>query len=144
MGDVLKLGPHDSLEVVSSGPAALEVEATYRPLGSPPPAHLHPGQDERFEVLEGTMRVRVDGEERELPTGAELDVARGQVHQMWNPGETPARVRWVTTPALRTEEWFRNLDSLFAEDGAITRGREVDFGALLEEYADVFRLATED
>ena len=52
-------------------------------------------------------------------------------------------MRWVTTPALRTEEWFRTLDSLFAEDGAIARGGEVDFGALLEEYADVFRLDTE-
>lgn len=143
MGDLLKLGPHDSLEIRAASVEALEVEAAYRPLGSPPPAHFHPSQDEHFEVLEGTMRARVEGEERELPAGAVLDVARGQVHQMWNPGEAPARVRWVTTPALRTEEWFRTLDSLFAEGGAIPQGREVDFGALLEEYADVFRLATE-
>ena len=69
MSETLKLGPHDSLEIVSSTPEALEVEASYRPGGSPPPAHFHPAQDERFEVLDGAMRARVDGEERELADG---------------------------------------------------------------------------
>jgi mannose-6-phosphate isomerase-like protein (cupin superfamily) len=144
MGDVLKLGPHDSLEIVSSSEEALEVEASYRPGGSPPPAHFHPSQDEHFEVLEGAMTTWVDGEERELPAGAEIDIGRGQVHQMWNPGEAPARVRWVTTPAGRTEEWFRVLDGVFREDGEIAAGREVDFAGLLEEYSDVFRLGPTD
>jgi len=140
MSEKLSLGPHDSLEIRSSAPEALEVEASYRPGGSPPPAHFHSAQDERFEILVGAMRVRVDGEEREIAAGAEIEIGRGQVHQMWNPGEVPARVRWVTTPAGRTEEWFRVLDGLFREGGEIAEGREVDFGALLEEYADVFRL----
>jgi mannose-6-phosphate isomerase-like protein (cupin superfamily) len=143
MGDVLRLGPHDTLEIVSSSPEAFEVEASYRPLGSPPPAHLHPSQEESFAVLEGEMRALVNGEEVELATGAELEIAAGQAHQMWNPAERPARVRWVTRPALRTEEWFRTLDSLFAEDGPIATGRGVDFGSLLAEYEDVFRLVTE-
>ena len=140
MPEKLSLGPHDQLEIRSSTPEALEVEATYRPGGSPPPAHFHPAQDEHFEVLEGAMQVKVDGEERELAAGSEIEIARGQVHQMWNPGSEQARVRWVTTPAGRTEQWFRTLDGLFGEDGAIAEGREVDFGALLDEYSDVFRL----
>lgn len=140
MPEKLSLGPHDSLEIRSSTPEALEVEASYRPGGSPPPAHFHPAQDESFEVLAGAMRVRVDGEESELAAGAEVAIGRGQVHQMWNPGTEPARVRWVTTPAGRTEEWFRVLDGLFREGGEIAAGREVDFAALLEEYSDVFRL----
>jgi hypothetical protein len=49
-------------------------------------------------------------------------------------------VRWVTVPGGRTEQWFRTLDGLFREGGDIAEGREVDFAALLEEYADVFRL----
>jgi mannose-6-phosphate isomerase-like protein (cupin superfamily) len=141
MGDVLRLGPRDSLEIVGSGPAELLVIASYVPLGSPPPAHLHPAQDERFEVLEGRMRAKLDGEELEIAAGETLEVPAGSAHQMWNPAERPARVRWSTRPGLRTESWFRELDSIFAEDGAIAKGREIDFGALLEEYADVFRLA---
>src|SRR6476469_9125903 len=106
VGDVLRLGPHDSLEIRSSTPEELEVLASYRPLGSPPPAHLHPSQDESFEVLDGEMRALVDGEELRLAAGAEIYIRRGQGHQMWNPGEVEARVRWKTRPALRTEEWF--------------------------------------
>ena len=140
MSEKLSLGPHDSLEIRSSTPEALEVEASYRPGGSPPPAHFHPAQDEHFEVLEGTMRVRVGSEERELGAGAEIEIGRGQVHQMWNPGSEPARVRWVTTPAGRTEQWFRTLDRIFRKGGDVDAGREVDFGAMLEEYSDVFRL----
>jgi hypothetical protein len=83
------------------------------------------------------MRARVDGEEGVLPEGAELDISSGQVHQMWNPGQVEARVRWLTTPALRTEQWFRALDRLFGE---MAEGRQVDFGALLAEYDDVFQL----
>jgi hypothetical protein len=115
MRETLKLGPHDSLEIVSSTPEAFEVEASYRSGGSPLPAHLHPAQDERFDVLEGSVRVRVDGDERELREGDEIEIGRGRVHQMW-------------------------LDGLFREGGDIAEGREVDFAALLEEYADVFRL----
>jgi quercetin dioxygenase-like cupin family protein len=137
MPETLRLGQHDSLEILSSTPEAFEIEATYSPGGSPPPAHHHPSQDEHFEVLAGAMRARVDGEEIELPEGGELDISRGQVHQMWNPGGKPARVRWLTTPALRTEEWFRALDGLFGE---VAAGREVDLGTLLAEYADVFEL----
>jgi mannose-6-phosphate isomerase-like protein (cupin superfamily) len=140
MSEKLSLGPHDSLEIRSSTPEALEVEASYRPGGSPPPAHFHPAQDEHFEVLEGAMRVRVGSEERELEAGAEVEIGRGQVHQMWNPGSEPARVRWVTTPGGRTEQWFRTLDRIFRKGGDVDTGRAVDFGALLAEYGDVFRL----
>lgn len=140
MNETLKLGPHGSLEIVASTPEAFEAEASYRPGSSPAPAHFHPAQDERFEVLEGSITTRVDGEERELAAGERIEIGRGQVHQMWNPGAEPARVRWVTTPGGRTEQWFRTLDGLFREGGDLAEGRQVDFAALLEEYDDVFRL----
>jgi mannose-6-phosphate isomerase-like protein (cupin superfamily) len=140
MNETLKIGPHGSLEIVSSSEEAFEAEASYRPGGSPAPAHFHPGQDEHFEVLEGAVMTQVDGEQRELTAGEQIEIRRGQVHQMWNPGQVQARVRWVTAPAGRTEEWFRALDGLFREGGDIEAGREVDFAALLEEYSDTFRL----
>ncbi len=77
--------------------------------------HFHPAQDEHFEVLAGTMRVKVDGAERDLAAGEEIDIRRGQVHQMWNPGDVRARVAWRTSPGLRTEQWFRAIDALHRE-----------------------------
>jgi quercetin dioxygenase-like cupin family protein len=85
MPEVLTITPSESIEVRSSSPAALEVEVIYGASGSPPPKHFHPDQDEHFEVLAGRLRVRVDGDERELGLGEEIDIPRRRVHQMWNP-----------------------------------------------------------
>jgi hypothetical protein len=54
MPETLKLTPNASLEIRESSPELLEVEASYGPGGDPPPAHLHPEQDERFEVPAST------------------------------------------------------------------------------------------
>lgn len=145
-GDVLKLTATESLTVVSSSEEALEVEATYGPHGKPPPGHFHPSQDEHFEVLAGTMRVKLDGVERDLKVGEVIEIGRGQVHQMWNPGDEPARMRWRTSPALRTEQWFRSIDSLHREGKVSRKGMPspLAFGVMLEEYRDVFRLAGPD
>lgn len=142
----LKLTPTESIEVRSSTAEALEVEVTYGPTGSPPPKHLHPAQDEHFEVIAGTMEVRIDGEERTLSAGEQIDIGRGRVHQMWNAGSEPARVRWVTSPAGRTEQWFRAIDSLHREGRVGRNGMPgpLAFGVLLAEYRDVFHLAGPD
>lgn len=143
MPETLTLTPHESLVVRESAPGTLEVEARYLPGGSPPPKHFHPYQAERFEVLSGSLRARVGGEERVLEPGGVLEVPAGTPHTMWNPGAEPARVRWQTMPRGRTEEWFREIDALH-RSGRVGRGGmpgPLAFGVLLGEYADVFRLA---
>ncbi len=143
MADTLKLTPGESVTIRSSTPEALEVEALYSPHGSPPPKHYHPGQDEHFEVLEGSLRVRVDGEERGLDAGARIEIPRRAVHQMWNPHDEPAHVLWRTSPAGRTEQWFRALGALHAEGRVGRNGMPgpLAFAALLTEYDDVIRIA---
>jgi mannose-6-phosphate isomerase-like protein (cupin superfamily) len=141
-GDALKLTPSESVRVVRSGPEGLDVEATYGPGGEAPPKHMHPAQDERFGVLEGSLRVRVDGEERDLAPGETIEIPRGSVHQMWNPGEAPARVSWRTAPAGRTEQWFRAIDRLHRQGRVGRNGMPgpLAFAALLTEFDDTFRL----
>lgn len=131
--DVIHLGPHQDLRVVSSDPARLVLDARWRQ-GQPPPAHFHPTQDEHFEVFEGELTVIVGGEPpRLLRAGDTLAIPPGTVHQMWNalPGE--AHAAWEICPAQRTEEMFRAL--------AAGVGPQ-DAGRLLEEFSAEFRLAT--
>ncbi|HEU4392892.1 MAG TPA: cupin domain-containing protein [Solirubrobacterales bacterium] len=146
MADVLKITPTESVAIRSSGPEALEVEATYGAGAKRPPKHFHPAQDEHFEVLAGSLQVKVGGEERLLAAGEEIDVPRGAVHQMWNPGAEPARVIWRTSPGGRTEQWFRAIDRLHREGRVGGNGMPgpLAFGVLLSEYRDVFRLAGPD
>jgi quercetin dioxygenase-like cupin family protein len=117
-----------------SGGELHEMQATYAP-GSPfPPAHHHPAQDERFEVLEGTLTFVLDGEERQVVAGEVLEVPRGTVHQVRNAGEVPAMARWQTRPALRTGEFH---------DAIHTAAAAEDWDQLLEvlrSYQDVFVL----
>ena len=114
----------------------------YEPGGSPPPKHLHPRQDEHFEVLEGEMRARVEGQERTLRVGDTLDVPRGAVHQIWNPGDARTRATWVTSPALRTRQWFESIDALHREGRVGRNGMPgpLAFAVFLTEFDDVFRL----
>ncbi|HSJ17962.1 MAG TPA: cupin domain-containing protein [Solirubrobacterales bacterium] len=143
MARTLKLTQTEFVTVRESGPELLEVEATYGAAGKPPPKHLHPDQDEHFEVLAGKLRVRAGDEHRTLRTGDEIDIPRRTVHQMWNPGPEDARVLWQTRPAGRTEQWFEAIDRLHREGKVGRNGMPgpLAFAALLTEYSDVFRLA---
>ena len=97
------------LRLISITPELLDMEAIYGGTGQMPPLHFHPDQDERFEVLEGTVRTVIDGEERRFEAGESFEVPAGTVHQM--AADPPARLRWEVRPALRTAEFFETLYS---------------------------------
>lgn len=143
MSRILKITPTESIAIRRSTPDLLEVEATYGPASSPPPKHLHPSQDERFEVLAGVVRARVGDHDRTLHPGETIEIPRGAIHQMWNPGVQPARVLWQTRPGGRTEQWFTAIGTLHREGRVGRNGMPspLAFGVLLTEYRDVFRLA---
>lgn len=139
----LKLTPTESVSVRSSTTEVLEVEGEWGPGGSAPPKHFHPAHAETFEVLAGSLRFRVDGEQRDVSAGDTIEVPRDAVHQVWNPGTEPARALWRSRPAGRTEDWFRAVDRLHREGHVGAKGMPglLVFGVLLTEYRDVFRLA---
>jgi mannose-6-phosphate isomerase-like protein (cupin superfamily) len=64
MPETLKLTPHETVTIRSASPELLDVEGRWGPGGKPPPAHYHPEQDEHFEVLEGTLTAKLNGEEQ--------------------------------------------------------------------------------
>jgi mannose-6-phosphate isomerase-like protein (cupin superfamily) len=134
MSEQLALGPGTTLTVLSNDEQALVIEARYAGGSSPPPAHLHPGQDERFEVRTGAIRALVGSEQHTIAAGEALEIPRGTAHQMWNEGEEQAVVIWRTVPPKRTLDWFRELAAALRGEG-----RE-DPATLLDEYADVFVL----
>jgi mannose-6-phosphate isomerase-like protein (cupin superfamily) len=144
MPDTLKLTPHETVTIRSASPELLDVEGRWGPGGKPPPAHYHPEQDEHFEVLEGTLTAKLNGEERDLKPGETLEIPRRTPHQIWNRGEVEARASWQTRPALRTENWFRSIDRLFRQGRVGKNGMPgpLAFGVFLTEYRDVFRLAS--
>jgi quercetin dioxygenase-like cupin family protein len=71
------------------------------------PEHFHPTLEERWEVLEGTARVKVDGTWHELAAAdGPVLVARGVRHELRNTSSDQARLRTAVTPAGRLEEFL--------------------------------------
>ena len=121
-----------------SEPELLEVETEYAPQGIAPPKHFHPEQDERFEVLEGSLRVNVDGDERDLAAGETIEIPRKAVHQMWNPGDVPAKSALADrSPPDAPRQFFTSMDELNREQ------RLDEFPSLVEEFEDTFVLVWE-
>jgi quercetin dioxygenase-like cupin family protein len=120
------------LHLLQVDPELLEMEASYTGEAGMPPEHLHPSQAERFEILEGSMRAIVDGEERVYGAGESFEVPAGTPHQM--AAEEPTRMKWEVRPALRTAEFFERL---YGEGPGSARDLGEKF---FDEYTDEFRL----
>jgi mannose-6-phosphate isomerase-like protein (cupin superfamily) len=144
MAAALIITPSETVTVRQTTPELLEVEAVYTPDGAAPVRHLHPAQDESFEVLEGEVTVRTPSGTRTLSVGETVSIPRRTPHQMWNSGGVPARVRWETRPAGRTENWFRDIDAIHRSGRVGRNGMPglLAYGAILTRYRDVFRLAS--
>lgn len=139
--ELLHLSDRQLLRVVRETQDELELEATWDPGGPPPPPHLHPAQEEHFEVRSGQLAAVVDGVEHTLRAGDTLDIPRGAPHKMWNPSDERAVALWLTRPAGRTAEWFRTVDRLGA--GGTRPAPSDELVRALSEYADVFQLVTD-
>jgi mannose-6-phosphate isomerase-like protein (cupin superfamily) len=109
------------------------MRAWHPPHSRYPPPHFHPGQDEHFTVEEGVLEFRIDGRPRRVGAGQSIDIPRGAVHQVRNPGSAGAVVRWETRPALRTGEFFEAV-----ADAKVRGG--LGLLVVVHEYGDVYRL----
>ena len=78
--------------------------------------HIHPHQEERFEVVSGTMRFRVRRERIIAEPGDVVVVPAGVPHDFANAGDETALVRVEIRPALRMEQLFETAVAL-AEQG---------------------------
>lgn len=68
------------------------VHLTVSPGGAVVGEHVHPGIEERFRVMSGTLGVRLDGEELGLGAGEEAVAPAGVPHDWWNAGQGDAEV----------------------------------------------------
>ena len=71
------------------------------------PEHYHPSLEERWETLEGSARVKLDGTWRDLvPDDGPILVARAVRHELKNESGRLARLRTRVTPAGRLETFL--------------------------------------
>jgi mannose-6-phosphate isomerase-like protein (cupin superfamily) len=86
--------------------------------------HLHPLQEERFEVIRGRLRLRLGRLGRKhvvAGPGEVVVVPAGLAHDFANAGDVDALVRVEVRPALKMERLFETAVAL-AEEGRTTKG----------------------
>lgn len=125
-----------------TGGQLLEMETTYPARSHKPPPHYHPRQEEDFIILSGAMKVRMDGQVRELRQGDTLHIPKNKIHSMWNHTDEKAVVNWQVRPALDSEYFFETTTGL-ANDGKTSAGGRPNMlqtALLMTRFSDEFLL----
>ena len=119
----------------------VEVEAFYQPGSQVPPEHIHPQQEEYFEVLAGSIDTRINGQEKRYEPGESFRIPAGTAHQIWNGGSTEAHLLWQTRLALHTENFFEIMWGL-AQAGKTNKAglpNLLQLAVILRQYRHEFR-----
>jgi len=74
-----------------------------------PPLHVHRGEDELLQILEGTVRIVCGETDVTVGAGGFAYLPRGVPHTFWVQGEEPARMLAVFTPG--------GIEQLFVASG---------------------------
>jgi len=92
-----------------SAGALLRIEYEAGAVTPPADDHVHPDQEERIEVLAGTLHCRVSGEVRELHAGETLIIPPCTPHALWNESPSGSRSIGEYRPALETLRLFEAI-----------------------------------
>jgi quercetin dioxygenase-like cupin family protein/uncharacterized protein YndB with AHSA1/START domain len=142
-GDVLELEPLGlRIEFLrtagETGGDLVEAEVTGRPRGFLAQRHIHPDQTERLEVIEGQMKVTMNGREHVLSEGQSIEVPPGTPHTQEPFGAGEGRIRISARPAGRTEAFLERLSTLCREGQIMRSGfpRPVAGAELVLDHCD--------
>jgi mannose-6-phosphate isomerase-like protein (cupin superfamily) len=102
-----------------TGGELFRAEGMFPPGGFAGVEHVHPFQDEHFDVIVGQAGFNVDRNRRVLGAGEAIDVPAGTRHTFWNAGEEEMRVIFEFHPALTSTERFYELYFGFAQEGRV-------------------------
>jgi quercetin dioxygenase-like cupin family protein len=110
------LGARFMVDRETSGGGFALVEHPIAPRSLAAPMHLHEREDEYSYVVEGEVGIQVGDQVTVGRPGDLVFKPRGIWHAFWNPGEAPARLLEIISPA-GFERYFEEVAPLLAGDG---------------------------
>jgi quercetin dioxygenase-like cupin family protein len=119
-----------------TGGKLLAFELVLDPDGHVPGGHVHPVQEERSEVVRGTVRFRKGLRSVMATAGDTVVVPPGTYHRFTNLGREPAVVRVQVSPALRMEQLFETSVELAREGRTLPTGapKPLDLALFMREF----------
>ncbi len=133
----------EAMRVLESTPGLFKVQYSLRPHGEIAGEHLHPGKEQRIQVLSGEMHLRINGVHRVVRAGESAIVPAGARHFQWNPCDSEVVAIEEIRPAGRLHEFFSVLFGLARDGKTDSQGRPHLFlaAALFSEFKDSIRQA---
>jgi mannose-6-phosphate isomerase-like protein (cupin superfamily) len=121
---------------------AVEIEVWVQPGGTVASAHVHPYQSERFDVVAGTLGVKLGRKKVEVAAGESVTVEPGTPHKFWNAGEEVVRFRCTIRPALQFEQLIETMFGLAADGKTNRKGMPnlLRLAVIAKQHFDTVRL----
>ena len=120
------------IEIRHQSAEMLEFDVVGRARGFLTQEHLHTRQSERLEVIDGMLRLVVDGEEHVLREGEAMEVPAGTPHRQLSAGEGDGRVRVQVRPAGTTLAFLERLATIRVNRWGYPR--PLDGAALIRDF----------
>lgn len=124
-----------------TGGELLAFEVAIAPDGHVPGTHVHPTQEERFEVVSGRVKFRKGGKTVVASAGDVVIVPPGTAHRFTNASDVEAVMRVEVTPALRMEELLETAVVLAQEGRTFRNGmpKPLDLALFMREFEQEVR-----
>jgi mannose-6-phosphate isomerase-like protein (cupin superfamily) len=112
-----------------TGGQSVRIDSYNPPSPSLEPEHVHPFQESGAEVISGSLRFSVGGEERSVKAGESITIPANTPHRFWNDGEQEAHSIQSFRPALKIDRFFESYFGL-AHDGKLNEEGSPSFWQL--------------
>ena len=120
-GESVSLGRFGRARLIRSAadPAVdpVEFEFELAPGAAGPPSHFHPHQEERWQVKEGVMELRLGRRTMHLAAGESAAAAPGTAHSFRNGGDQPLRFEDAHLPAGSFQRYIEQLAKVLEHGG---------------------------
>jgi mannose-6-phosphate isomerase-like protein (cupin superfamily) len=125
-----------------TGGQAVVIETFVQPNGFVAAAHVHPSQDEQFEILRGSVGFKIGGKKLVAGPSQRLRVPAGTPHKFWNAGDDEAHFVCEIRPALQFEQLIETMFSLAADGKTNRKGmpNPLRLAVIANEHFDTVRL----
>src|SRR4051795_3844629 len=110
-------------DTVSTGGELLRFTFWMRGDASPPPLHVHPRQEERIEVVSGSVLSTSGGAERVLGPGETVSTPPGEPHTVGPAGAEPVEMIVELRPSLGFERFAERTFALDRAGHVDAKGR---------------------
>ena len=98
----------------------LQIDCISPPTSVIEPEHIHPFQENRFEIISGSCHFSIDGKVQVIGPGQSISIPPKVRHHFWNSGDVDVHYIQEFRPALNIADFF-NIFFELSKDGKLNK-----------------------